>query len=309
MQSPDLFCDDSNSGFDEATKRNAYGLIEWAIREDLIHGRGDLTTDAIIPENAEGAARFVVRSAGVLAGMRVLQMVVKRFGPGISYQPLCRDGDRVVSGTTIADVAGPMRRLLRMERTALNFVQKLSGIATMTARFVDAAAGTKAEILDTRKTTPGWRALEKWAVRRGGGRNHRFGLYDAVLIKDNHLAWLAGQGVADPIGEAIARARTQAPAGTLIEIEVDTLDQLDRALECAPEIILVDNLGRDGLAEAVRRRDAQAPGVLLEASGGVHLDTVGALARTGVDRISVGALTHSAPALDIGLDFERSKSS
>ena len=176
----------------------------------------------------------------------------------------------------------------------------------MTARFVDAVAGTKAVILDTRKTTPGWRALEKYAVRCGGGRNHRFGLYDAVLIKDNHLAWLAEAGEPDPIGAAVGRGAGAGPGRTVVEVEVDSLEQLDRALECGPDIILVDNIGPDGLAEAVRRRDERAPGVLLEASGGVSLATVAALARTGVDRISVGALTHSAPALDIGLDFDRS---
>ena len=196
-----------------------------------------------------------------------------------------------------------MRDLLVIERTVLNFLQRLSGIATLTARFAAEVAGTRAVILDTRKTTPGWRVLEKYAVRCGGGYNHRFGLYDAVLIKDNHLAWLADDG--DPIGRAIRASREHAPEGTVVEIEVDTLDQLDRALECAPEIILVDNFGPEALAEAVRRRDARAPSVLLEASGGVTLETV-RLAATGVDRISVGALTHSAPALDIGLDFERS---
>jgi nicotinate-nucleotide pyrophosphorylase (carboxylating) len=207
-------------------------------------------------------------------------------------------------GWTIAIVEGPMRALLAMERTALNFLQRLSGIATLTAQFVAEVEGTKAVILDTRKTTPGWRALEKYAVRCGGGTNHRIGLYDAVLIKDNHLAWLADGG--DPIGRAVEAARAGAPKGTkFIEVEVDTLEQLDRALEVKPDIILVDNLGPEKLAEAVRRRNERAPGILLEASGGVNLSTVRALAETGVDRISVGALTHSAPALDIGLDFDR----
>jgi nicotinate-nucleotide pyrophosphorylase (carboxylating) len=195
-----------------------------------------------------------------------------------------------------------MRALLAMERTALNFVQRLGGIATLTARFAAEVAGTRAAIYDTRKTTPGWRSLEKYAVRCGGGRNHRIGLYDAVLIKDNHLAWLAARP--DPIGAAIAAARARAPAGTTVEVEVDSLEQLDRALECAPDLILVDNLGPEALAEAVCRRDARAPGVGLEASGGITLATVAALARSGVDRISVGALTHSAPALDVGLDYE-----
>jgi nicotinate-nucleotide pyrophosphorylase (carboxylating) len=201
-----------------------------------------------------------------------------------------------------------MRSLLALERLALNFLQRLSGIATVTAQFVSAVAGTRAAIYDTRKTTPGWRALEKYAVRCGGGFNHRFGLYDAVLIKDNHLAWLesaARPGAPHPITAAIAAARAHTPSGTTIEVEVDSLEQLDVALRCAPDIILVDNLGPEPVAEAVRRRDAVAPQVQLEASGGVTLDTVGALARTGVDRISVGALTHSAPALDLALDLSR----
>jgi nicotinate-nucleotide pyrophosphorylase (carboxylating) len=177
----------------------------------------------------------------------------------------------------------------------------------MTAQFVAAVAGTRTAIYDTRKTTPGWRVLEKYAVRCGGGHNHRFGLYDAVLIKDNHLAWLqasAGTGAADPIVAAIATARAFAPLGTTLAIEVDSLEQLDRALGCEPDIILVDNLGPERVAEAVRRRDAVGPGVQLEASGGVSLATVRDLAQTGVDRISVGALTHSALALDLAVDFE-----
>ena len=304
MPDPHDPADVSPPGFD-AAERNAEALIEWACAEDLINGRGDLTTEAVIPDDARGAARFVARADGVVAGMPVLLRVVQRFGGAdLTYQPLCRDGDRVGAGTTLAHVSGSMRRLLMMERTALNFVQRLSGIATLTRRFVDAVAGTKATILDTRKTTPAWRPLEKYAVLCGGGRNHRFGLYDAVLIKDNHLAWLARAGEPDPIGAAIASARAKSPSGTVVEVEVDSLDQLDRALECRPDIILVDNIGRDGLAEAVRRRDVRAPGVLLEASGGINLANVGPLARSGVDRISVGALTHSAPALDIGLDFD-----
>jgi nicotinate-nucleotide pyrophosphorylase (carboxylating) len=316
--------------FEPAARRNADTLIELALAEDLGTGMpglslnvlagkidltfaddhpdaGDLTGSVTIPKNARGAAQFVARSAGVIAGLPVLEMVARRFGVGNWYRSMVQDGDRVGPGTAVAYVAGEMRGLLMMERTALNFLQRLSGVATLTARFVSEVAGTRAVILDTRKTTPGWRALEKYAVRCGGGTNHRSGLYDAVLIKDNHLAWLAwlAEG-GDPIGRAVAAARQGAPTGTkFIEVEVDTLDQLDRALEVGPDIILVDNLGPDQLAEAVRRRDQRAPGVLLEASGGVTLATVGAMARSGVDRISVGALTHSAPALDIGLDFDR----
>jgi nicotinate-nucleotide pyrophosphorylase (carboxylating) len=313
--------------FDPASRRNAETLIELAFAEDLgttmpslamvpTAGRielsftpdvsevGDITGALTIPSNARGSADFKVRSAGVVAGLPVVELVARRFGVRSFFQPLVRDGDRVAPGAAIASISGEMRSLLMMERTALNFLQRLSGIATLTARFVAEVAGTKAVILDTRKTTPGWRALEKYAVRCGGGTNHRIGLYDAVLIKDNHLAWLADGG--DPIGTAVKKAREHAPAGSkFIEVEVDTLDQFDRALEVNPDIILIDNLGPEKLAEAVRRRNERAPKILLEASGGVTLTTVRALAETGVNRISIGALTHSAPALDIGLDFDR----
>ncbi len=287
-----------------AESENARALIDLALAEDLGPANDDLTARLTIPEDAAGSARFVARSPGVLAGLPILSILADRFGMGGGITRSRVDGDRLDPGAEIARVEGSMRSLLAMERTALNFLQRLGGVATMTARFVAEVAATKAVILDTRKTTPGWRALEKYAVRCGGGTNHRIGLYDAVLIKDNHLAWLATGP--DPIGVAVRLAKGRAPAGTkFIEVEVDTLDQLDRALECGPDIILVDNLGPEGLAEAVRRRDARAPGILLEASGGVTLATVGALARSGVDRISVGALTHSAPSLDIGLDFDR----
>jgi nicotinate-nucleotide pyrophosphorylase (carboxylating) len=287
--------------FGPAERSNALALIDLALAEDL-GPLGDLTSIATIPDHAQGAARFTARTEGILAGLPVVALLAERFALGAGWQTLAEDGDHMAPGAVIARLAGAMRALLALERTALNFVQRLSGIATLTARFVAAAAGTRAVILDTRKTTPGWRALEKYAVRCGGGQNHRTGLYDAVLIKDNHLAWLEGAG--DPIGTAIKRARAHTPPGTVVEVEVDSLEQLERALACDPDIVLVDNLGPGALAEAVRRRDLRNPRVLLEASGGVTLATVAALARTGVDRISVGALTHSAPALDIGMDFE-----
>jgi nicotinate-nucleotide pyrophosphorylase (carboxylating) len=283
---------------------NALNLINLALAEDFLPEMGDLTSRLTIPEDAMGSARFIARSSGVLAGLPVLQLLGVRYSQVVEPGPSRKEGDRLVPGSEIARVEGSMRNLLAMERTALNFLQRLSGIATLTARFVAEVEGTKAVILDTRKTTPGWRALEKYAVRCGGGQNHRMSLNDAILIKDNHLAWLASGG--DPIGQAVKLARAGAPEGTkFIEVEVDTLEQFDRALEVGPDIILVDNLGPEKLAEAVRRRDARAPGILLEASGGVTLATVRALAQSGVDRISVGALTHSAPALDIGLDFDR----
>jgi nicotinate-nucleotide pyrophosphorylase (carboxylating) len=249
----------------------------------------------------------VARSPGVLAGLPVALRLAGEFELLEHWTPLKADGDRLEPGVVVARLAGPMRSLLALERTALHFLQRLGGIATLTSRFVAATAGTRAAIYDTRKTTPGWRALEKYAVRCGGGRNHRFGLYDAVLIKDNHLAWLksaAGPTASEPIAEAIATARANVPNGTIVEVEVDTLEQLDVALRCAPDIILVDNLGPEGMAEAVRRRNAMAPSVQIEASGGVTLATVGMLAAAGVDRISVGALTHSAPSLDLAMDYD-----
>ncbi len=285
--------------FEQIELENAETLIGLALAEDL-GPAGDVTALATIPAKAKGSARFVSRSSGVLAGLPVVGLVAERFHLAAGWEPIRHDGESVGPGEEVARIEGLMRDLLAMERTALNFLQRLSGVATLTARFVAEVAGTNAVILDTRKTTPGWRALEKYAVRCGGGRNHRIGLYDQVLIKDNHLAWLAGSG--DPIGRAVASAR-QNTADLVIEVEVDSLEQLDRALECSPDILLVDNFSPADLIEAVRRRDARSPGVLLEASGGVNFETVGEIARAGVDRISVGALTHSAPALDIGLDF------
>lgn len=287
--------------FGRAEQANAEALIALAIAEDL-NQAGDLTAQATISSGARGSTRFVARVEGRLAGLPVVALLAERFGLADGWAPVLHDGELLSPGRIIARLAGEMRSLLAMERTALNFLQRLSGVATLTARFVSAVAGTRAAILDTRKTTPGWRALEKYAVRCGGGRNHRIGLYDAVLIKDNHLAWLAAEP--DAIGRAIAAARAQVPRGTVVEIEVDSLEELDRALACDPDIILVDNLGPEALREAVRRRDVRAPHVLLEASGGITLNTVTTLAQTGVDRISVGALTHSAPALDIALDFD-----
>jgi nicotinate-nucleotide pyrophosphorylase (carboxylating) len=281
-------------------------LIAQAMAEDL-GPDGDITSRAIIPDRASGAASLVARSPGVLAGLEIVERLAAVFKLNECWQPHQSDGDSLVPGSVIARLAGSMQTLLALERTALNFLQRLSGIATLTARFVAATAGTRAAIYDTRKTIPGWRALEKYAVRCGGGLNHRMGLFDAVLIKDNHLAWLeaaAGNDGLDPIPGAIAAARARTAPGTTIEIEVDSLKQLDSALGCSPDIILIDNFSHEQAAEAVRRRAARAPLVQLEASGGVNLSAALALARIGIDRISVGALTHSAPALDIALDFE-----
>jgi nicotinate-nucleotide pyrophosphorylase (carboxylating) len=298
----------SRYGFGEREERNAEALVAQALTEDL-GDDGDITSIATIPDDARGAGRIVARSTGVLAGLPVIERLVRDFGLASGWQPRLADGDRLEPGTEIARIAGSVRALLAMERTALNFLQRLSGIASLTARFVERVAHTRAEVYDTRKTTPGWRALEKYAVRCGGGCNHRFGLYDAVLFKDNHLAWLEGPGRGSTgprhvFAAAIARARASTARGTVVEIEVDTLEQLDCALGCGPDIVLLDNFGADQMAEAVRRRDALAPRVQLEASGGVTLATVAALAETGVDRVSAGALTHSAPALDLALDVD-----
>ncbi len=284
--------------FGPAESENARALIALAIAEDVGTG-GDITSDATIPVDAEGSANFVARSPGVVSGLPVVAMLAERLNVG--FAAVAYDGDRVEAGAVLARFSGSLRAILMAERIALNFLQRLSGVATLTAKFVDEVRGTSAEILDTRKTTPGWRSLEKYAVRCGGGRNHRMGLYDAVLIKDNHLAALASDS--DPIGRTIASARRHAPGAKFLEVEVDTLEQFDRALACAADIILLDNLAPPDLAEAVQRRDAAGSTARLEASGGITLATVGAKARSGVDRISVGALTHSAPALDIGLDW------
>lgn len=278
------------------------GLAVLALQEDLGPACVDLTSQAVIPADLTGRAAFVARTSGVLAGVPALAIVAAAVD--VTLDPLVEDGADLRAGTRIAVITGKFRSLLAAERTALNFVQHLSGVATLTRRYVDAVAGLPAQILDTRKTLPGWRLLQKYAVRCGGGRNHRLGLFDGILIKDNHLARLADRGV-PAVAESVraARARADLPSAA-VELEVDTLDQLDEALAARPDIILLDNMAPDALREAVRRRDAVAPGVRLEASGGVTLQTVRAIAESGVDRVSVGALTHSAPALDIGLDYE-----
>jgi nicotinate-nucleotide pyrophosphorylase (carboxylating) len=274
-------------------------LVELALAEDV--GPGDLTSQAVIAEALEGRAAFVARAPGVLAGLPAAALVFAALDPRVRFESLDRDGDAVQPGSRLANVGGPMRSILSGERTALNFLQHLSGIATQTRRYVDAAAGLKCQVLDTRKTLPGWRLLEKYAVRCGGGHNHRVGLFDGVLIKDNHLSAL-GHG-RKQIRTAVEAARGLHGAAVPVEIEVDNLAELDEALRCGPDIVLLDNMAPDVMREAVRRRDAVAPKVLLEASGGVTLATVRAIAETGVDRVSVGALTHSSPALDIALDY------
>jgi nicotinate-nucleotide pyrophosphorylase (carboxylating) len=266
----------------------------------------------LVPREAEGRALLVARKGGVVAGLHAARLVADEYDPRIRIALHVKDGDRVEPGTKLAEVAGPARSLLTAERPMLNFVGHLSGIATLTRRYVDLVAGTKARIYDTRKTLPGYRTLEKYAVRCGGGNNHRRGLFDGVLIKDNHLALGADlqAGRRFTPAEAVARARTflaelakEASDALLVEVEVDRLDQLAEVLPAGPDIVLLDNMPAEVLRDAVAMRDAQAPGVELEASGGVNLTTVAGLAASGVDRISVGALTHSAEWWDVGLDW------
>jgi nicotinate-nucleotide pyrophosphorylase (carboxylating) len=275
-------------------------LARLALDEDL-GTAGDLTSAALIPPDLQGQAAFVARSPGVVAGMPAVRIVCLLVDDRLALDEQVPDGSRVEAGTRLAVVRGAMRSLLAAERTALNFLQRLSGVATLTAEYVARVAGLRCQVLDTRKTTPGWRLLEKYAVRMGGGHNHRMGLCDGVLIKDNHLAALGGG--ADAVARAVRLARERYGTTVPLEVEVDTLGQLDVALAAGPDIVLLDNMTPDRLREAVRRRGAAAPGVALEASGGVTLDTLRAIAESGVDRVSVGALTHSARALDIGLDY------
>jgi nicotinate-nucleotide pyrophosphorylase (carboxylating) len=271
-------------------------LIDLALAEDL-GDDGDVTSQATIPESLRGKAVIIARSPGVLAGLEAAEHVFQRIDPKVAFSASRADGYRLSQGETFATVEGPMRSILTAERTALNFLQRLSGVATLTRQFVDAVAGLPVKILDTRKTTPAWRMLEKYAVRTGGGTNHRVGLHDMVLIKDNHLASMGGD-----IRGAIEAARKQFPKLPL-EVEVDSLTQLEVALAAKPDYVLLDNMSVEQMREAVARRNSIAASIQLEASGGVSLQTVRTIAETGVDRISVGALTHSAKALDIALDF------
>lgn len=278
-------------------------LIRLALHEDL-NEAGDLTSQAVLPAELAGQAIFVARAPGVVAGLPVVALVLREVSADLTLHCLVKDGTHMARGDSLAVASGPLRALLTAERTALNFLQRLSGVATKTQQFVAAAAGTQAKILDTRKTTPGWRVLEKYAVRCGGGHNHRMGLYDGILIKDNHLAAMAQAPQA--ITRAVAAARSALKKPVPLEIEIDGLPQLAEALACQPDMVLLDNMSLNDMRTAVAQRNALAPGVLLEASGGITLERVADIAATGVDRISVGGLTHSAPALDIALDYQTS---
>ncbi len=266
--------------------------VRHALAEDI--GTGDLTTLLTVPESAVAMGSLLAKQAGVVAGLPVAAQVFSQVDPALAIEFTAEEGQYVEAGETLMAVRGSARSILTAERVALNFLQRLSGIATKTSRFVALVEGNKARIVDTRKTTPGLRALEKYAVRVGGGFNHRFGLYDAILIKDNHIQAAGG------ITPAVQAAYAQAPHTMTVTVECDTLAQVEEAIAAGVDIVLLDNMSLDMLREAVELLDGQAAA---EASGGVNEETVTAIAQTGVDIISVGALTHSAVALDISLDL------
>ena len=271
-------------------------IVERALVEDL--GHGDVTTDALIPPDARGQASVVVKAAGVVAGLEVALEVFRQVDPSTRSRIRTADGAVVSPGEVVADVEGSVAGILKAERVALNFLQRLSGIATATAAYVNAAKGTKARIVDTRKTVPGLRQLEKYAVRVGGGHNHRYNLADGILIKDNHIAALRARELG--LAEIVDLARERSPHTLRVEIEVETVEEAVEALEAGADVVLLDNMSPEEMRRVVSISNGRA---LLEASGGVTLDTVRAVAETGVDLISVGALTHSVRALDISLDM------
>ena len=271
-------------------------LIDLALAEDI--GSGDVTSEYFIPKDREARGLIVARDEGVIAGVEIAAEVFRRVDAGLSVKILLEDGSHVTQKACVMEVQGNARSMLTAERVSLNFLQRLSGIATKTHRFVELTEGTPAHILDTRKTTPGWRTLEKAAVVAGGGLNHRMGLYDRAMVKDNHL--VAENGMAE-LQNAIEHLRREKP-GVEVELEADRLDQVEAFLELeGVDYILLDNMDNETMKEAVAMRGSEGP--KLEASGGVTLETVAGIARTGVDFISVGAVTHSAVALDLSLDF------
>ena len=296
--------------WDEPLQRDCQTLLRLAIDEDM-GAQGDWTTKALVAEDVLGQADVVARQPGIVAGLQIVEAALVIVGPHLRWTPYAEDGQRIEKGSCVGTIEGSARELLAAERIVLNLLGRLSGVATLTRQYVDAVAGLKARIYDTRKTTPGWRRLEKYAVRCGGGCNHRRGLDEAVLIKDNHLA--LGAQSSDCAkrftpAEAVLRARQfieshAADPAMVIEVEVDTLEQLDSVLPAHPDIVLLDNMNPAQLREAVARRNAIDSAIELEASGGVNLSTVRQIAESGVDRISVGALTHSAVSLDFGLDW------
>ena len=271
-------------------------IVAGALEEDL--GPGDVTTDALIPPDIRGLGSIVAKTTGVIAGVEVALEVFRQANPDVETRTLIADGSEVSPGVVVAEVEGSIAGILKGERVALNFLQRLSGIATATSMYVKAAQGTKARIVDTRKTVPGIRQLEKYAVRMGGGHNHRYNLADGILIKDNHIAALGAQGLG--LIEIVSRARENSPHTLRVEIEVESIDEAKEALEAGADVILLDNMSPEEMRQVVTLTEGRR---LLEASGGINLETVRAVAETGVDLISVGALTHSVMAMDISLDL------
>lgn len=292
--------------YNDALRNDMRALVSLAIREDN-DVDGDITSKSLIPESAPGRAAVVARGKGVAAGLVFAQELLQMVDARLTWEGVANDGDLLEKGSVLGYVAGPTLAMLTAERLLLNLVGRLSGVATLARQYVDAIAGTKAHIYDTRKTTLGWRRLEKYAVRCGGARNHRSGLYDAVLIKDNHLAF---GGISDfGPAEAVRRSRKylletfKGREIPMLEIEVDSLEQLAQVLPENPDVVLLDNMSPEMMREAVRMRDESGFTAELEASGGINLDTARAKAESGVDRVSVGAITHSAKTFDIGLDW------
>ena len=267
-------------------------IIEQALLEDI--GTGDITTESIIPSNLKAKGIIKTSEEGVVAGLDIVFLVFKKLDSEICFQPKIKDGNKILPGEILAEITGPARTILKGERVTLNFLQRMSGIATITSKFCQEVKDLPVRIVDTRKTTPGLRILEKYAVRMGGGYNHRFGLYDAVLIKDNHIA------VAGGIKSAVNSVRKQISHTSNIEVEVENLSQLQEALEMKVDIIMLDNMDLETMKEAVKMVKGEA---LIEASGGITLEKVREIAQTGVDLISVGALTHSVKSLDISMEI------
>lgn len=298
--------------WDLRLEEDCRAIIQLAVREDLDRSF-DWTTVALVDSGQPGHAAVVARRAGVIAGLPAAKLALAEYDADLKWSPQVADGDTVKKGQSVAEIRGAARSLLTSERVVLNLLARLSGVATLTRQYVEAVQGTQAGIYDTRKTTPGWRRLEKYAVKIGGGHNHRTGLFDAVLIKDNHLAVSKQRGTNTSITSADALARVkqllrQQPAGgaeaeMIVEVEVDTLAQLAEVLPAGPDVVLLDNMTPNQLRSAVRTRAQIAPDVQLEASGGITLSSVREVALTGVERISVGALTHAAVSLDLALDW------
>ncbi len=286
-----------SAGVEALSAKEIQCAVASALAEDI--GSGDVTSLAAVPETVRAKGLVRAREPLVVAGLAFAEAAFRQLSAAVQITRAAEDGQRLAEGKALLEIAGPARPLLGAERVALNFLQRLCGIATLTAQFVQAVKGTRAEILDTRKTTPGWRRFEKYAVRCGGGRNHRLGLYDMVLIKDNHLSALRNE-LPNAIAAAVHRARAKYPA-LKVEVEADTLEQVEMAVAAGADLVLLDNMNLVQLRLAVQRCKGRAQA---EASGGVTLASVRAIAETGVDFISVGALTHSARAVDIGLDFE-----